>query len=95
MPESAPRRGNEVTVTLNWVEILFKVLAASVLPLLLWGVRLESKQTTQELKIQQITEEVAATRGHATALVRLEEQVKSANEKLVEIKVLLNKRPVE
>lgn len=95
MGESASKKSNEVVVTLNWVEILFKVLAASVVPLLLWGINLESQQKTHELKIEQLTEEVNATKGHATALVRLEEQVKAANERLVEIKLILNKRPVE
>jgi len=72
----------------DWV---FKVLAASVVPLVLWGVRLESQQATQDLRIQQLVDQVAEMKPHTGALIRLEEQVKNMNDTLTEIKGILNK----
>jgi hypothetical protein len=72
----------------DWV---FKVLAASVVPLVLWGVRLESQQATQDLRIHHLESQVAEMKPHTGALIRLEEQVKSMNGTLTEIKGILNK----
>jgi len=94
-PPSAPVVPATSTAAPNKLfDVLFKVLAAAVLPLVVWGINLYSQQATQELRIGQLEKEVTAVKPHALALVRLEEQIKAMNGTLVEIKGILNRPPI-
>jgi hypothetical protein len=88
---------NQVTVKLNWVDVMFKIMSALVVPLVLWGVKLETSQATQDLKIVQleeslksVKEDAKAAQDQKIALAVLTEQMKVANKALEDIKAALN-----
>jgi len=75
---------------------LFKIMSALVIPLVLWGVKLEVKNAVQNEKIVQLEKDLAAAadvekevRLNTQALGRLEEKLNAANTNLSEIKRLL------
>lgn len=77
----------------KWMDIAFKILAALVIPLLGWGVRLEVTRAVQAEKITQLEKEVAAVQDVRKGLVdanltlaKLGEKVDAANQRLGEIK---------
>lgn len=80
-------------------EWLFRIMSALVIPLILWGVKLEVRLAVQDQQIASLQEslktvqgfqgnigEISATQG------RLEEKINATNENLREVKELLRLR---
>lgn len=88
-PASSPSAQNKV------VDTIYKLLAAAVVPLVIWGINLHSDQATQELRIATLEKEMEEVKPHATSLVRLEEQMKAVNLTLIDIKGILNRPPIQ
>ena len=78
----------------------FKILAALVVPLLLWGVHLEVRlavQSSEMVRLQTDVKVALAIKDDlataSNALARLEEKLIATNASLQEIKGLLHDRP--
>lgn len=87
MPEKPEKFENK------WSEMLFKILAALVLPLLGWGVRLEVTAAVQAEKIASLEAEVTAAKSlkdslnaQNVAMGRVEEKIDATNRRLEDIK---------
>ncbi len=88
----------------KWTDLAFKVLSILVIPLILWGVKLEVNNAVQTEKISRMETELVAAKAISTGvsenkmqLGRMEEKLNAANENLKEIKGLvrdLGKRPL-
>ena len=81
-------------------EWLFRIMSALVIPLILWGVRLEVRLAVQDQQITSLQENLKIVQGFqetigsmAQAQGRLEEKVNATNENLREVKELLRLRP--
>jgi hypothetical protein len=78
-------------------DIAFKILSVVVIPLGLWGVRLEVSNAIQNEQIAEIQEDLdtiedmdISVQNNALALVRLEVKIDNVNEKINEVKKLLH-----
>lgn len=78
-------------------DIAFKILSVVVIPLGLWGVRLEVSNAIQNEQIAEIQEDLdtledmdVSVQNNALALVRLEVKIDNLNEKINEVKKLLH-----
>lgn len=73
------------------------VLALAVIPLFLWGVKLEVGNALRDERISQLQAQIAeaqdiekSVQGNSLSLVRLEGKIDAANGRLDEIKSLLD-----
>lgn len=91
MPHSA-RSGN------SWklADVAFKGLSIIVIPLVLWGVKLEVNNAIQAERISEIQDDLDklsdvtnSVQANTLALVRLEGKLDNVTEKIVEVKNLL------
>ncbi len=78
------------------MDIFFKVMSALVIPLILWGVKLEVRNAVQDTEIAQLQKDVTAAEtikegvaANTNSLGRMEEKLNAANDNLKEIKVLV------
>lgn len=84
--------------SLKFFDIVLKILSALVLPLMIWGVRLEVKNAILEERLSEVQEDIAklapitenVTRNTMT-LVRLEGKLDNLDEKIDELKKLLRR----
>ena len=79
--------------TAKWTDLAFKVLSVLVIPLVLWGVKLEVGQAVQNEKIAHLEAEVAAAQAikdgvtaNTAALARVEEKLNGTNSRLEDIR---------
>lgn len=86
----------EIASTTKVVDILMKVLSTLVIPLILWGVKLEVKNAIQDERISEMQEDLdklssltASVQSNSLALVRLEGKIDNVNSKIDEVKKLL------
>jgi len=80
----------------KWTDLAFKVLSILVIPLILWGVKLEVNNAVQSEKMSQMEKELVAAKGISAGvnenkmqLGRMEEKLNAANDNLKEIKGLV------
>ena len=76
---------------MKWTELGFKLLSMLVVPLLLWGIKLEVNSAVQSEKITKLEAEVAAARPMSNTLGRVEEKIDATNKRLDDIKADLNR----
>lgn len=88
---------SEKSKSLEW---LWRILSVLVIPLILWGVKLEVKDAVQDAEIVQLKEDLAEigaisgeVRANGLAFVELKTELKYTNETLKEIKILLKEKP--
>ena len=80
---------------MRWVDIAFKILSVLVVPVVIWGAKLEITNAVQREQIAQLKVEVDALKDLSTGLVRVEEQLNATNTRLQDIKSdLLRSLPV-
>lgn len=77
-------------------EWAFRILSALVIPLLLWGVKLEVRRAVQAEQIEVLQQDVKnalsikdTVNANATLLGRMEEKLNATNDTLREVKALL------
>lgn len=82
----------------KWTDLAFKVLSILVIPLLLWGVRLETSRAVQSTKIESLEKEVTAAKAikegvaaNTNTLGRVEEKLDATNRRLDDIKADLRR----
>jgi len=82
----------------SWLDLAWKILSILVIPLLLWGVKLEISQAVQDTKIAQMTTELAAAKAiekgvsaNTITLGRVEEKLDATNRRLDDIKADLRR----
>jgi len=87
----APKEG-----TGRLLDIIMKVLSGLVLPLIVWGVRLEVTNAIQNERISELQRDfdnladvTDSVQKNSLALVRLEGKLDNVNEKINEVKTLL------
>jgi len=80
------------------LDLALKLLSTLVIPLILWGVRLEVKTAIQDERIAELEDDVQKATGISTAvqensltLVKLEAKIDSVGEKIDDIKKLLDR----
>jgi len=80
----------------KFLDVAFKGLSVVVIPLLLWGIKLEVNNAIQEERISEMQEDLDklasitnSVQGNTLALVRLEGKIDNVNEKIDEVKKLL------
>jgi hypothetical protein len=95
MPSSSSSSGSAAKA----VEIGFKVLSVLVIPLLLWGVRLEVSTSIMDERISEMQKDLDklsdvtnAVQANSLALVRLEGKLDNLDGKVDEVKKLLRDR---
>jgi peptidoglycan hydrolase CwlO-like protein len=78
------------------VDLVLKGLSVFVIPLILWGVKLEVNNAIQSENIEDIQEDLDklsnmtdSVQKNSLALVRLEGKIDNVNEKIDEVKKLL------
>jgi len=74
----------------KWTDLAFKILSILVIPLLLWGVRLEVSKAVMNEKIEKLEFEVQATKANTNTLGRVEEKLNATNKRLDEIRADLH-----
>ena len=82
----------------KWTDLAFKVLSVLVIPLLVWGVKLEVSQAVQNEKIARLEAEVASAKSikdgvaaNTNALGRVEEKIDATNRRLDDIRADLRR----
>jgi hypothetical protein len=80
----------------KWVDRAFQLLALLVIPLLLWGIKLEVNNAVQDERIMELKEDLAKAEKmqdtitqNTHALIRLETKLDTAGETLSDIKRIL------
>lgn len=80
-------------------DVALKILSALVIPLILWGVKLEVTNAIQDERILSIQEDLdklskitVSVQSNSISLVRLEGKIDNVNNKIDEVKKLLDKR---
>jgi uncharacterized coiled-coil protein SlyX len=80
----------------KFLDITLKVLSVLVVPLIIWGVKLEVKNAIQDERISELQEDLDklayvtdAVQANALAMVRLEGKLDNLDEKIDEVKKLL------
>ncbi len=71
---------------MKWADLAFKVLSVLVIPLLLWGIKLEVNNAVQNEKITKLEEAAAAAAPLSVMMGRVEEKIDATNKRLDEIK---------
>jgi len=91
MPGDSTSKGNTKTI-----DLALKLLSTLVIPLIVWGVRLEVKTAIQDERIAELEDDVQKNSGISTAvqensltLVKLEAKIDSVGDKIDDIKKLL------
>lgn len=87
------------TSTSKFLDIAMKVLSGLVIPLIIWGVKLEVTNAIQDERITELQEDLDkladvtdAVQTNSLALVRLEGKLDNLDEKIDEVKKLLRDR---
>jgi len=85
--------------TSKFVDIAMKVLSGLVIPLIIWGVKLEVNNAIQDERISELQEDLDklanvtdSVQNNSLALVRLEGKLDNVDEKLDDVKKLLRDR---
>jgi hypothetical protein len=80
----------------KWADVAFKGLSVIVIPLVLWGVKLEVNNAIQDERISEMQEDLDklsditnSVQKNTLALVRMEGKIDNVNEKIDEVKKLL------
>ena len=80
------------------VDLALKLLSTLVIPLIVWGVRLEVKNAIQDERIAELEDDVQKATGISTSvqqnsltLVKLEAKIDSVGDKIDDIKKLLDR----
>jgi uncharacterized coiled-coil protein SlyX len=83
---------------MKWTDLAFKILSILVVPLMLWGIRLEVSNAVQNEKISKLEAAVAAAGSlrdgmavQSVAIGRVEEKVDATNKRLDEIRTDLRR----
>lgn len=86
--------------TAKFVDIAMKVLSSLVVPLIIWGVKLEVNNAIQDERITELQEDLDkladvtdSVQKNSLALVRLEGKLDNVDEKIDDVKKLLRDRP--
>ena len=86
--------------TSKFVDIAMQVLSSLVIPLIIWGVKLEVNNAIQDERIAELQEDLdkladvtESVQKNSLALVRLEGKLDNVDEKIDEVKKLLRDRP--
>ena len=84
----------------KFLDIALKVLSGLVIPVIIWGVKLEVNNAIQDERIAELQEDLGklmnvtdSVQTNSLALVRLESKLDNVNEKIDEVKKLLRDRP--
>jgi hypothetical protein len=92
MPDTSSTRSSGA----KFADVAFKGLSVIVIPLLLWGIKLEVSTAIQAERISEMQEDLEkfadmtnSVQGNTLALVRLEGKIDNVNEKIDEVKKLL------
>lgn len=90
---------NQSQQAAKFFDVTLKVLSTLVLPLILWGVKLEVKNAIQDERIAEVQEDLdklskitVSVQTNSIALVRLEGKIDNVNNKIDEVKKLLDNR---
>jgi len=93
MPDKSSTKGSGGA---KFADVAFKGLSVVVLPLMLWGIKLEVTTAIQAERISEMQEDLDkladmtnSVQGNTLALVRLEGKIDNVNEKIDEVKKLL------
>lgn len=85
--------------TAKFVDIAMKVLSTLVIPLIVWGVKLEVNNAIQDERIAELQEDLdklanvtETVQKNSLAMVRLEGKLDNLDEKIDEVKKLLRER---
>lgn len=71
---------------MKWTDLAFKVLSVLVIPLLLWGIKLEVNNAVQNEKIIKLEAAVAAAAPLSIMVGRVEEKIDATNRRLDDIR---------
>lgn len=71
---------------MKWADLAFKFLSVLVVPLLLWGIKLEVSNAVQNEKIIKLEAAVETTKAQSVAMARVEEKIDATNKRLDEIR---------
>jgi len=84
----------------KFLDMTVKVLSSLVIPLIVWGVKLEVNNAIQDERITELQEDLDkladvtdSVQKNSLALVRLEGKLDNVDEKIDEVKKLLRDRP--
>jgi uncharacterized coiled-coil protein SlyX len=87
------------TPTSKFLDIAMKVLSALVIPLIIWGVKLEVTNAIQDERIAELQADIDkladvtdSVQKNSLALVRLEGKLDNVDEKIDDVKKLLRDR---
>ncbi len=85
---------------MKMADLFFKIMSVLVIPLILWGVKLEVRNAVQDTRIAQLQKELGEVadiekdvQTNSKTLGRLEEKLNAANANLKEIKGLVRHPP--
>lgn len=99
MPSTTSSSSSSSRDSSKFLDISLKVLSALVVPLIVWGVKLEVKNAIQDERIAEVQEDLNTLAGvtetvqkQSLTLVRLEGKLDHVNEKIDEVKKLLRER---
>lgn len=94
-----PASSRDHTHSFKLVDVALKILSLLVLPLIMWGVRLEVRNAIQDERISELQNDLTklanvteTVQKHTLTLVRLEGKLDNVNEKIDEVKKLLRTR---
>jgi len=95
-PTSHSSNSGSGSHTSKFVDVAFKVLSVIVIPVVLWGVKLEVTNAIQDERILEMQADLdkfsditESVQKNTLALVRLEGKIDNVNEKIDEVKKLL------
>ena len=98
MPSSSSSSSSKDGAT-RFLDIILKVLSGLVIPLIIWGVKLEVNNAIQDERITELQEDfdklsdvTDSVQNNSLALVRLEGKLDNVDEKIDEVKKLLRDR---
>ena len=85
--------------TTKFIEVGVKLLSVLVIPLIMWGVRLEVKTTVTQDDLEELQDDLDklsevrdVVQKNSLALVRLEGKLDNVDEKIDDVKTLLRDR---
>jgi uncharacterized coiled-coil protein SlyX len=100
MPSPSTSSSSSKEGTAKFLDVSLKVLSGLVIPLIVWGVKLEVKNAIQDERISEVQEELDkladvadAVQNQALAMVRLEGKLDNLDEKIDDVKGLLSRDP--
>jgi len=99
MPSSSSGSNSSKDGASKFFDIILKVLSGLVIPLIIWGVKLEVNNAIQDERITELQEDLTklsnvtdSVQNNSLALVRLEGKLDNVDEKIDEVKKLLRDR---